>query len=78
MSVDIGFFPSDHQVQERETPQTPQSTPQNFQNLNNKRSIEDNRRDTKFYEFYDSILAEYAIEPRDTSRLKQQPLPAIR
>lgn len=78
MSVDIGFFPNDHQVQGQETPPTGQSTPQNFQSLNSKRPIENNRRDTKFYDFYDSILAEYAIEPRDTSRLKQQPLPAIR
>lgn len=79
MSVDIAFLPDAHRTQERELHQSDSSRLVHFPHPSGTLFTEDTRRDSKFYDFYDSILAEYGIEPsRNTVPLKQQPLPVTR
>lgn len=67
MSVDIGFMPHRGTTEQRNDYNFGQFPPENIPSLHIQRpsggSITvDPKRDTKFYGFYDSVLAEYGME----------------
>lgn len=67
MSVDIGFMPNRGTTEQRDYYNFGQSPPKDLPSLHIQRpsgasNTVDSKRDTKFYEFYDNVLAEYGIK----------------
>ena len=67
MSVDIGFMPNRGTTEQRSDYNFGQMPPKNMPSLHVQRpsgasDIVDSKRDTKFYDFYDSVLAEYGVQ----------------
>lgn len=80
MSVDIGYWPNEYRTTEQENSQEGESlSALQYHHPSGTIFLENNRRDTDFYDFYDDIFAGYVTQPKSAvMRLKQQPLPVSR